>query len=80
MPEKTKITEATRGKFIGTSPLDGGVNVFLLKGQFAIAKGTKFLRHIKEAALRKAGIFTTDKKIRKKVFGKSGYIGHPKRT
>lgn len=70
-----------RGDYCGFTRINGESFDVSVEGMhFGLHRDKKFVRHCKASALRKAGIFTKfDNGPVKKVYGRYGFIGSPKR-
>jgi hypothetical protein len=70
-----------RGDYCGFTRINGESFDVSVEGvHFGLHRDNKFVRHCKASALRKAGVYvaTAGNTVRK-VYGRNGFIGSPKR-
>ncbi len=82
MSKEKKGLKRAKGKHIGRTVVKSeSFNVFLLGGQFILAKGSGFVRFAKDSTMRKSGIFTIPGKgeVERKIYGRNGYVGAERR-
>jgi len=67
------------GEYCGNATINGTTCEIFTKGEhFGQVFNNKFFGHVKKSKLRKAGIYSPDKR-RGKIYGKNGYVGSPKK-